>query len=206
MHNVLSLKKQPSWQGPGNFPLNLLEEHIASHRDKTSMKHHRVTKLTSPSLALCALHSCLGPGDTWTSAAPSELSTRSALGGNQPLNEGPNHPGKSSGLSSTSKQAERAEKAHSPRGGMVEGGRGDLFPFELFADLSTARTKPRSSVGTPVPVVPEVSPCALAAIPCVSPILLLTEGSMMTVKTRAGVLLARACGLYGVPSPAEAAW
>lgn len=78
------------------------------------------------------------------------------------------------------------ERAHSPRGGTAEGGRGDLFPFELFADLSTARTKPRSSVGTPVPVVPEVSLCALAAIPCASPILPLTEGSMMTIKKQGG--------------------
>lgn len=106
MHNVLSLEKQPSWQGPGNFPLNLLEERVASRRDKTSMKQQHVTELTAPSLALCTPHSCPGPGGAWAPAAPSELSTRRVLGGNQPLNERPDQPGKSGGLSSTLKQAE----------------------------------------------------------------------------------------------------
>lgn len=57
MHNVLSVekktqKKQPCWQGAGSFPLNLLEERVASCRDKTSMKRcqlpHGSANLTSP--------------------------------------------------------------------------------------------------------------------------------------------------------------
>lgn len=63
------------------------------------------------------------------------------------------------------------------------------------------RTKPRSSVGTPVPIVPGVSPHALAAILHMSPILLLMDGPVLAPWGR-GLLPGQGCGgLWGLWGP-----
>lgn len=59
------------------------------------------------------------------------------------------------------------------------------------------RTKPRSPLGSSVPVVPKVSPCALAVLPDVSPIILLMDAGTRLLPGERG---------YGPAATLRALW